>query len=256
MIIKCMQLQHSYYWFKQALDPDTCQQIIDLGTRQLNYDIERGVDPNAYTFGDSHKDAMPDAKPQGELSKNELGNTSEQHYIRDSKVSWLKDKWLYELFYPFVNEANHKAGWNFDWDCSENFQFTIYDNDGFYGWHTDGVSDHSGVYKRYIRGITPEPLKSDGRLPSGYCDSNEMVGKVRKLSITVNLNKPGDYDGGNLKFDFGHHTDDGVRFYECEEIRPQGSIIVFPSFIPHCVTPVTRGTRYSLVLWNLGYPFK
>jgi hypothetical protein len=26
--------------------------------------------------------------------------------------------------------------------------------------------------------------------------------------------------------------------------------------MPHCVTPVTKGTRYSLVLWVLGDPFK
>tara|TARA_B100001094_G_scaffold304126_1_gene332800 strand:- start:7201 stop:7956 length:756 start_codon:yes stop_codon:yes gene_type:complete len=251
-----MQLQHSYYWFKEALDPDTCNKIITLGTNQLNLDNSKGINTNANTFGDSHKEAMPDAVSQGELSRAEIKDSNKQHYIRDSKVSWLSDSWLYDLIYPFINEANAKSGWNFDWDCSEDFQFTVYDHDGFYGWHTDGVSDHSGVYKRYIKGITPTPLKPDGRVPNGYCDRNDIVGKVRKLSMTINLNKPGDYEGGNLKFDFGHHTEDGVRFYECEEIRPQGSIIIFPSFIPHCVTPVTKGTRYSLVLWSLGYPFR
>ena len=82
-----------------------------------------------------------------------------------------------------------------------------------------------------------------------------MIGKVRKLSMTINLNKPGEYDGGNLKFDYGPHAS-GKRFHEVEEIRPRGSIIVFPSFTYHQVTPVTRGTRYSLVLWSLGQPFK
>ena len=60
---------------------------------------------------------------------------------------------------------------------------------------------------------------------------------------------------GNLKFDFGPHAS-GQRFHECVEIRPQGSIIVFPSYVYHQVTPVTSGTRYSLVLWSLGQPFK
>jgi PKHD-type hydroxylase len=40
------------------------------------------------------------------------------------------------------------------------------------------------------------------------------------------------------------------------EIREKGSVIVFPSFIWHRVTPVTAGTRYSLVNWNLGFPFR
>ena len=43
---------------------------------------------------------------------------------------------------------------------------------------------------------------------------------------------------------------------ECKEILSQGSICVFPSFVWHRVKPVTKGIRYSLVLWNLGYSFK
>ena len=43
---------------------------------------------------------------------------------------------------------------------------------------------------------------------------------------------------------------------QCKEILPKGSIIVFPSYVWHRVKPVKKGTRYSLVLWNLGYPFK
>jgi PKHD-type hydroxylase len=111
-----------------------------------------------------------------------------------------------------------------------------------------------GAFRRYIFGVTPEPLRDDGRLPNKYVTDNKMVGKIRKISMTINLNEPGDYDGGNLKFDFGHHAD--RRFHEVEEIRPQGSIIVFPSFLDHCVTPLTRGTRYSLVLWTVGEPWK
>jgi len=43
---------------------------------------------------------------------------------------------------------------------------------------------------------------------------------------------------------------------QAKEILSKGSIIVFPSFLWHRVKPVTKGTRYSLVVWNLGYPFK
>ena len=41
-----------------------------------------------------------------------------------------------------------------------------------------------------------------------------------------------------------------------KEIRPKGSLIIFPSDLWHRVRPVTKGTRYSLVIWNLGWPFK
>ena len=37
---------------------------------------------------------------------------------------------------------------------------------------------------------------------------------------------------------------------------PKGSVIVFPSFVEHRVKPVTRGKRYSLVIWSLGRSFR
>ena len=56
-------------------------------------------------------------------------------------------------------------------------------------------------------------------------------------------------------FDFGEHSTNN-RFHICKEAREQGSIIVFPSSVYHMVEPVTKGTRYSLVMWNLGRPLR
>ena len=64
-----------------------------------------------------------------------------------------------------------------------------------------------------------------------------------------------EYEGGNLEFDFGTLSGKD-RIKICEEIKPKGSIIVFPSFLPHRVSPITKGTRYSLVLWSLGPPWQ
>jgi PKHD-type hydroxylase len=89
-----------------------------------------------------------------------------------------------------------------------------------------------------------------------YTNVNEYVGKIRKLSLTLNLNGSDEYEGGNLMFDMGKHNEDLNQFYECTEIREKGSLIVFPSYLHHCVTPVTKGTRYSLVLWCLGEAFR
>ena len=47
-----------------------------------------------------------------------------------------------------------------------------------------------------------------------------------------------------------------VVLKKCKEILTQGSIIIFPSHVWHRVKPVTKGVRYSLVVWHLGYPFK
>ena len=259
-----MQVRNSYYWFEKALSPENCQKIIDMGEKQLQEVKKSGGSTEATTFGDNHKQAfekegrevIPQKDETVEDIKKRVGedkNIEQTRYVRDSEVAWFNDQWLYDLIHPFIHKANKDAGWKYNWDYSESFQFTKYNPGGFYGWHADGNSCHFGRYKRFIPGVSPT-LK-DGRPPRGYTTNPQMVNKIRKLSLTLNLNKPGEYDGGNLKFDFGPHAG-GKRFHECTEIRPQGSLIVFPSYVYHQVTPVTRGTRYSLVLWSLGEPFK
>jgi PKHD-type hydroxylase len=66
----------------------------------------------------------------------------------------------------------------------------------------------------------------------------------RKLGITVQLSEPDSYEGGDLVLD-----DNGRDFFAPREL---GSVTVFPSFMKHKVTPVTKGTRYSLVAWASG----
>jgi len=259
-----MQVQNTYFWFKSALTPEQCQKIIDLGVTEIDRIKKAGGSTEATTFGDNHKQAfektgkevIPQQDKTIEELKSQVGenkNIEQERYVRDSEVAWFNNPWLYDLIHPFLYQANNEAGWKYEWDFSESFQFTKYNKGGFYGWHADGNSCNFGKYKRYIPGVSP--TTPDGGIPKGYTTNANMVGKVRKLSITINLNEPGEYDGGNLKFDFGPHAS-GKRFHEVEEIRPQGSIIVFPSYVYHQVTPVTRGTRYSLVLWSLGQPFK
>jgi PKHD-type hydroxylase len=253
-----MELENKYWWFKSALSNDVCNKIIDIGLTKIKEDEQKGLNTMGYTHGDVDKQAMPYGISQGDKSLSQLkkeGVDISNVYLRDSKVAWINEEWLYNIVHPLVHKANEAAGWNWEWDYSEPFQFTVYNPGGLYSWHTDGYSDHTKRYKRYIHGVTSEPLKPDGRFPSNHVVDNNMVGKIRKISVTINLSDPGSYDGGNLMFDLGQHSD-REQFYECTEIRDKGSMIVFPSFLPHCVTPITRGTRYSLVLWNLGKPFK
>ena len=80
--------------------------------------------------------------------------------------------------------------------------------------------------------------------------------------MTISLSHPEEYEGGNFEVDLRNSTDYDNKIDRkhskrlVTEIRPRGSIIVFPSFVWHRVTPVTKGTRHSLVCWSLGYPFK
>ena len=75
-------------------------------------------------------------------------------------------------------------------------------------------------------------------------DWNNSGGTDRKLSLTVQLSDPSDYDGGYFEF------------LEVEQppasSKTKGAVLAFPSYLAHRVAPVTRGVRRSLVAWFHG----
>ena len=151
--------------------------------------------------------------------------------IRISDIAWTTDQWIYDRIWPYMLEANEGAGWKYDIKAAENMQITRYKKGGFYKFHKDGIGDHLSAHD------VPDNLFVHGR--------------VRKLSMTVLLND--NYEGGEFQF----ATYDGEEcIIETPEFNKTGSIIVFPSSTTHRITPVTKGIRYSLVVWFLGPPFK
>ena len=69
--------------------------------------------------------------------------------------------------------------------------------------------------------------------------------------MTVLLND--DYEGG--EFQFATYNQEKCTI-DTAKFNKTGSIIVFPSDMEHRVAPVTKGIRYSLVIWFLGPPFR
>jgi PKHD-type hydroxylase len=138
--------------------------------------------------------------------------------VRDSRIVFLHPaddmEWAFRRMTDAVMLLNERY-FGFDlFGMTEGFQFTRYDAPtGFYGMHID---------------------KATG-------------GPVRKLSLTIQLSAPADYDGGELALQIGAAP--------VAMPRQQGQLIVFPSYVLHEVRPVTRGTRYSLVSWVTGAPF-
>tara|TARA_R100000654_G_scaffold35796_1_gene61316 strand:+ start:499 stop:1131 length:633 start_codon:yes stop_codon:yes gene_type:complete len=187
------------------------------------------------SYANSKKEvlALTGGYDKKKLTKEVIKNIQRR---RKSDLVWLDDLWIYKELHPYIREANEKAGWNFDWERSESCQFTKYKLNQYYDWHCDSWD------KPYDRPNSPEH------------------GKIRKLSMTCQLTDGSEYQGGELEFDFRnydpHMRDESKHRVQCKEILPKGSIIVFPSFVWHRVKPVTSGTRYSLVVWNLGKPFK
>ena len=184
-------------------------------------------------YGKKHQEQL--ARTGGfdkeKLSKEEIKNIKKK---RDSHIVWMNDKWIYKEILPYVMEANRNAGWNFDFDWSESCQFTKYSPGQYYGWHCDSWA-----------------------VPYNKPNSLETHGKIRKLSVTCSLSHPSEYEGGELEFNFNNpEKSKKQNIKKCLEILPRGSIVVFPSFVWHRVCPVKQGTRYSLVVWNIGYPYQ
>jgi PKHD-type hydroxylase len=173
--------------------------------------------------------ALTGSADKDKITKEELKNIQKK---RKSDIVWMSDRWIYREIQPYIDQANASANWNFQWDWSEACQFTEYKKGQFYDWHCDSHEE-----------------------PYNNPDNINIHGKQRKLSMTISLSDPNEYEGGDLEFDF-RDTEKGSQPRVCEEIRAKGSVIVFPSFVWHRVTPVTKGIRHSLVCWNLGYPFK
>ena len=154
---------------------------------------------------------------------------------RDCYISWINDPWIYDILNPFIHAANKQAGWNFQWDWNEPSQFTVYNKNQFYGWHCDQLSTP------YNATNTEFPQEN-------------FNNKYRKLSLTLQLTPSSEYKGGDFQFkwfDYGK-----VKINQLKNGRELGTLIIFPSFLWHQVTPVTEGTRQSLVNWSIGKPFK
>lgn len=110
-------------------------------------------------------------------------------------------------------------------------------NDQFFGFDLSGM-EQGLQFTRY----TAPGEHYDWHIDRGYKTP------VRKLSVSVQLSDPATYKGGELELMFGRKAQ--------KVERRRGMFTFFPSYVLHRVRPVTQGTRYSLVCWVSGPPFK
>jgi PKHD-type hydroxylase len=67
---------------------------------------------------------------------------------------------------------------------------------------------------------------------------------IRKLTFVIQLSDPCEYEGGKLMIYYDGQIHEAPNEF--------GSMIIFPSSLAHEVTPITKGTRHSLVGWVTG----
>ena len=156
-------------------------------------------------------------KEQGKIGGDEVGDINGKK-LRQSTICWIdfnKMQPVYDAIDNLIQKINrNNFGFN-DIQITERAQFAEYSKGQFYDWHTDSTID-----------MDKEP-------------------PVRKLSMTVLLNDPKEFEGGNLE----------IAGKTLSHMK-QGHAAIFASFLQHRVIPVTKGTRKSLVMWFGGEPFK
>ena len=142
---------------------------------------------------------------------------------RRSEVRWVdklqpSSRWISELLWEYASEANRNA-FGFDINLIRDIQYTVYraENFGKYDWHHDTFWGN--------------PRTTD-----------------RKLSLIIQLSDENDYERGDFELDRQYEQPQGLR--------KKGTVFVFPSFMLHRVTPVTKGIRRSLVSWVEGPKFR
>lgn len=165
---------------------------------------------------------VPELKPATVSIPREDGSVEQvSDSIRATRVGFIDptpdSEWLYQLITTGIKFHN-MTYYNFAIEGIETLQFSEYPaGEGYYKPHLDW-------------------------------GAGGLKNACRKLSFTIQLSDPASYEGGDLTFAAGNPAD-------FPAMREFGCLTVFPSWMLHEVTPVTTGTRRSLVGWCVGPDF-
>ena len=182
---------------------------------------------NAFTDDEIKKIQEESMKVPPEVAKTGQNDTTNDG-IRKSEIRWLHGNvaytdgdnvytgddfvWLYKRLWTMIEEANRNV-WNLNLSHGRDaIQHTIYTEGG-------------GHYDWHM-------------------DAGHGMQRLRKVSLRGQLTDPDELEGGELQLWRGQNS--------LNAPRGKGTVVLFPSYMMHRVTEVTKGTRESLVLWVGG----
>lgn len=157
---------------------------------------------------------MAQVRPEGSDIKSNSDRKGEICFIPSNEKS---NAWLFERCSEIVKYANDQW-FKFDVNSIESLQLSEYKEGDYFKPHLDLIYDNPSKYQR-------------------------------KLSFSIQLSDPEEYEGGDLILNT-------IVENKWTAPKSKGCVTIFPSFVAHEVTPVTRGVRKSLVGWVLGPNFK
>lgn len=143
-------------------------------------------------------------------------SNTKMHHIND------ENKWIFQKLADGAGYINSN-GYKYDLTGFDYFQYTEYEGEGSeYQYHIDMLLG---------------PAVPDG------------MTMPRKLSFSLILSDPEEYEGGEFNFKWG-----SIDVVKADQ--PRGRLLAFPSWMMHQVAPLKSGKRRSLVFWALGPRFK
>ena len=142
---------------------------------------------------------------------------------RSCSLCWIRDLQVYEILMDAIEKINDN-NWRYNITGIEDLQYTIYREQGeqHYDWHSDPIN-HKDLNAPY-----------------------------RKVSCSILLSDPEDFEGGEFEFMSIDTTSQTGAAFQPSFFNTKGHGLFFPSHVFHRVKPVTRGTRRSLVCWFTG----
>jgi PKHD-type hydroxylase len=132
--------------------------------------------------------------------------------------------WIFDRLNRVIDQINDQF-YNYDLNGFVAFQYASYSSEekGTFHWHMDMHLDRK-------------------TLPPGMIEP-------RKLSLSLLLNEPAEFSGGEFQLNLGNESQAETIEFE------RGTMVAFPSYIIHRVAPVYEGIRKALVVWVTGPKF-
>jgi PKHD-type hydroxylase len=163
--------------------------------------------------------AYGDALRRAEATVKGAADDDQNSSIRVTQISWINQS--PETLWLYQKLAGltwniNQQAYCFELSALETLQYTVYRAGD--GSHYDWHVDHG------------------------------HTGRRRKLSLVLQLSAPSDYEGCELQIHAANQVDTAPKV--------RGTLIAFPSYVLHRVTPITAGTRRSLVMWCSGPRFR
>jgi PKHD-type hydroxylase len=149
-----------------------------------------------------------------------VGGGTHRPEVRRSRVAWLgmseETSWLFSRVFSLAHAANQAGDWNFEL-----------------------AGPHKALQLSSYQ---------DAELGAfdWHLDLGAKQSALRKVSVAIEIDRAD--EGGVLQFRPGVNP-------HSVDLQP-GAAVVFPAYLPHRLTPVTKGQRLSLVSWICGPPFR